>query len=725
MNSSRHPAFVRALASILALVTLVPALPAQSPEGTSGYSFRVSSELVLVNVVVRDKNGKFLSNLPKSAFTILEDGKPQAVSSFDFETTDVVALPPVPEQQLLSLPAPSATAPTTATTTGKIDLNNRRLIVLFFDLTSLDEIDTSAAVQAARTYVQKQMTPADLVGVVALSTSFSVLQDFTSDRRQLMAALSKLSFSGEGFAEGETGDSTSGPDTGEAFTPDDSEFNTFNTDRRLQALQQLSESLARIEQKKSIIYFSSGMNGTGLENRAQLRNTINGAVSSNVSIYAMDSRGLQAMVPGGEASQASMRGTGAYSGKAMQASFDANFNSQETLATLASDTGGRAFMDSNDFSQVFNRVQQDTSAYYLLGYRSTNTVRDGRYRHITVKVNVPDVKLEFRRGYYAPRDFAHSGREDREQQLRDELASDLSSTDLDVYLSAAYFRLDSNRFYVPVSLLVPGSQIPFTRSSDKDKATLDIIGLVRDELNRPVGSVRDTIKLDVDPSQSVQRRNVQYQTGFDLPPGKYHLKFVLRENQSGRMGSFETDISIPDLRKASLKMSAVMLGTQIRDGVKSHDDNPLIQDGKELVPNITHVFNPDQRLYFYYEVYDPAKDMRPAAAPQSAAAKDDSSAKSPASAGPEEKPRNPVRVLTSIAFFRGKTKVYESPLVVARDLSAPRRKAAIFQFGVPLDRLQPGLYLCQVNVIDDAAGTFTFPRVALLIRDKSQSTAMQ
>jgi VWFA-related protein len=724
MTTPRHSASFRSLALALALAAaamLTPALPAQAPqaaEGNSGYRFSVNSELVLVNVVVRDKSGKFVSNLPKDAFTVLEDGKPQTISSFDFETTDLVALPAVPQQQLLTLPAPAATAPATPVAApGTIDLNNRRLVVLFFDLTSLDEIDTDAAVKAAENYVEKQMTPADMVGVVALGSSLSLLQDFTSDRAQLSKALAKLSYSGEGFAEGSAGDSSSGPDTGAAFTPDDSEFNSFNTDRRLQALQALSESMARIEQKKSIIYFSSGMNGTGLENRAQLRNTINGAVSSNVSIYPMDSRGLQAMVPGGEASQASMRGTGAYSGRAMQASFDSNFNSQETLATLASDTGGRAFLDSNDFSQVFNRVQADTSAYYLLGYRSTNTVRDGRYRKLTVRLNDPnlkDAKLEFRRGYYAPRDFAHSGREDREQQLRDELASDLSSTDLDVYLSAAYFRLDKDRFYVPVSLLVPGSQIPFTRSSDKDKATLDIIGLVRDELNRPVGTVRDTVKLNVDESQAVQRRNVQYQTGFTLPPGNYRLKFVLRENQSGRMGSFETDISIPDLRKATLKMSAVMLGTQIREGVKSRDDNPLIQDGKELVPNITHVFNPDQRLYFYYEVYDPAKDTRAAVAPTVTPG-----------AKPADKPKNPVRVLTSIEFLQGKTKVYESPLVETRDLTEPGRKAAVFQFGVPLDQLKPGLYLCQVNVIDDAAGTFTFPRLAVLIRDKSQSTAMK
>ncbi len=163
---------------------------------------------------------------------------------------------------------------------------------------------------------------------------------------------------------------------------------------------------------------------------------------------------------------------------------------------------------------------------------------------------------------------------------------------------------------MPVSLVVPGSEIPFTHSGDKDKATLDIIGVVRDELKRPVGNVRDTVKLNLDESQQVRRKNVQYQTGFTLPPGKFHLKFVLRENQSGRVGSFETDVVIPDYKreKAPLRLSSVIVGTQIQNAGKHRSDNVLAKDGAELIPNVLHVFSPGQHLYFYYEVYDPAKD---------------------------------------------------------------------------------------------------------------------
>src|SRR5262249_15436664 len=143
----------------------------------------------------------------------------------------------------------------------------------------------------------------------------------------------------------------------------------------------------------------------------------------------------------------------------------------ETLVTLASDTGGKAFLDSNDFSGVYTKVIADTSAYYLLGYSSTNPARDGRFRRIKVKLNKPGLKVEHRNGYYANRDFAHSNTADRERQLQDQLLTDLSSTDLTVWMTTSFFRLANDRYYVPVSIAVPGSEIPFARASATDRAT--------------------------------------------------------------------------------------------------------------------------------------------------------------------------------------------------------------------------------------------------------------
>ena len=675
------------------------------------YRMRVESELVLVNVVARDKQGKLVPDLKREDFTVLEDGKPQRVLSFDFENLDMqpVVAAPGPAQGSTNGAAPAAVKPILTAKDADQALSNKRVMVLFFDLTSMAPDETERSVQAAKKYVQTKMTAADLIAIVSLASSLRLDQDFTNDQARLLRVLNRFSHSeGQGMDNGSAGDADGIEETGNAYTPDESEYNQFNTDRKLQALQSLCQVLGKFNQKKSILYFSSGMTQTGIENQSALRAAINTAIKANVAIYTMDSRGLEAEPPGGSAATASLRGTAMYSGAAVQSRLDANFASQETLTTLSGDTGGKAFLDTNDLGQIFDRVQRDTSVYYVLGYKSSNALRDGRYRHIQVKVNRPGINLEFRKGYYAPKDFQHFNAEDKEQQMLDELASELPDTDVAVYMAASYFRMDDRRFYVPVALVVPGSQIPFTKGGDKDKASLDVLGEVLDELKRPVGSVRETVKLSLDASQEVRRKNVQYSTGFLLSPGKYHFKFVVRENQSGRLGSFETDVVVPDIKKAPLKMSSVVLASQRQPSTRK-TQNPLVRDGSELVPNIAHVFTPDQHLYFFYEVYDPAKDKGP---------------EPPADS--KEKPapvKNPIHVITSIQFFNGKVKAFETPLIEARQLNAPDRKAAVFQFDVPLAQLKPGLYTCQVNVIDDAGGTFTFPRLPILVRERVSPSA--
>jgi VWFA-related protein len=670
-------------------------LPAQQTD----YAFHVETELILVNVTVRDKTGKLVLDLKPEDFQIKEDGKPQKVVSFDVENTDAVPAMDVAQAKPFDAsPAPALNSGGPRATAA-IEFKDRRLIVLFFDLSGMepDEIDHSVA--AAQNYADKQMAPADLVSVVSLGSSLQVNQDFTSDHGLLKKALQSLNpGAGQGFEEGSTGTTEGTPDTGGSFTADDTEYNIFNTDRRLEALRSVAERLSHVQQKKSLIYFSSGIDRTGIENQSELRAATNAAVRANLSFYTMDIRGLQALVAGGEAQNASLRGTSPYSGQSTLNALNSNFTTQETLVTLAADTGGRAFLDSNDFSKVFKGVQEDTSTYYVLGYHSTNPARDGRYRRITVSLNRPGVKVEFRRGYYAPADYKHSTQEDRERQLEEELNSDLPATDLPLYLAASYFRIGDNKFFVPISLAVPGSQIPFSSTSNQDKATLDVIGMALDSNKRQVGDMRDTVKLAVNTSAEVRRKNVQYDSGFILLAGKYHLKFVVRENQSGRMGSFETDLDIPDLKTQPLKISSVVLANQIQPAKKNHSNNdPLIRDGTELIPSVTHVFSTGQHLYLYFEIYDPGHESRGTDKPKSAR---DSG----------------IRLLTNIAFFQGKVKAYESPLQEVKELNAQDRGAAVFQMDVPLTQFKPGFYTCQVNVVDDAAGRFTFPRLALLVR---------
>ncbi len=656
------------------------------------FTLKVSTDIVLTNVIVRDKKtGAVVKGLKASDFHIAEDKQPQRIVSFDYQNIDNAAALAA-NQTTVSGQSSVADLINGNFAANAQQLHDHRLIVMFFDLSSMQDEDIDRAVESAQNYVNKQMQPADLVALVSLSTGLRMDQDFTADKAALLRKLGSYNNTDtSAYANGTTGTTDGTSDNASSFTADDSEFNSLNTDRELLAIRTIAKSLERVDQRKSMLYFSGGVTRSGIENQASLRAATNEASRANLAIYSVDTRGLQALPPVGDASQGSLRGTSAYSGRAVQSQLDANFSSQETLANLSSDTGGKAFFDSNDFAPAFQQIQRDTEAYYILGFRSTNPAKNGMFRHLTVTVDRPDVKLEYRPGYYAPADFKHQKTEDREAALEEQLRSDVPATDVAVYLQAFYFRRETNSFFVPVSLAIPGSQIPFLKNGDRDKANIDVLGQVKDAQGIVVGSVRDTIKLAVDTATGVSHRSIQYGTGFVLAPGRYHLKFVVRENQTGAMGSFETDIQVPDLKKAALKLSSLVLSSQRTPGAnaKGAAENPLVREGLTWVPNIAHVFRADGHLYVLYEVYGPAAEK--------AAAK------------------GAVKVLTSLEFLHNGAKVYETPQVVADTINTPSRDAVAFQFEVPLGQLKPGTYTCQVNVVDDAGGSFSFPRTALRV----------
>jgi VWFA-related protein len=662
-----------------------------TPEA-GGFVLKMNGELVLTNVVARDtKTGELVRGLKQSDFSIYENGKQQQISSFDFESVEMAT--PLNETTVSGLAAGSSGSKAVVVARPE-ELRNHRLIVMFFDLTSMQPEDLDRSVEAARDFLNKKMQPADLVALVSLGDTLKVDQDFTADKKALSSEVGAYNGTeGEGFAAGATSNSNQAEDAS-GYTPDESEYNDLNTDRELFALRAVAKSLEKITEKKSLLYFSGGISRDGIENQASLRAAINAAVRANLAIYSVDTRGLQAIGPLGDASTGSTRGSGAFNGGALGNNMNSNFASQEVMASLSTDTGGKAFFDSNDFAPAFAQVQRDTSAYYAVGFHSSNPQRDGRYRKLAIKVNRPGVKLEYRPGYYAPADFQHAGKEDRERELDEQLTSDLPATDMAVYLDALYFRLDENRFYVPVSLIVPGSQIPFVKGGDKDKATLDIIGTVIDDAKRPIGSARETVKLNLDGALNARQKNIQYTTSFKLPAGKYHLKFVVRENQTGRMGSFEADITLPEMKKTPLKMSSILLASARQP---SKLQSPLIRGGQEYVPNISHVFRQDQHLYLLYEIYSPAHEKPAADAPKGAKAG--------------------INLLSSLELIQGSTKVYETPLVQARAINVEGRDAVAIELDVPLAGLKPGSYLCQLNVIDDANGSFAFPRFAVLVKE--------
>jgi VWFA-related protein len=690
-----------ALSLVLALVVLAAPSAQQSAPALSeqreskGPVFRGDVNLIVVDVVVRDRSGAIVRGLTANDFEIREDNRPQQVVSFNVEevTTTVPSGQVVPQVLTAGVgpsdsktDAAATTSPPVAEPITREDLAGRRLIVLLFDLSSMQAEELERAVRAAVEYVDNQMAAADLVAIATIDTTLKVVSDFTGDREQVKAALGQfVAVDAVGFetpaAETAATDETAAA-TGEATTSDSAEYDLFNNDARLRALRTLADALAPVEQKKSILYFSGGMTRSGGDNQVELRAATTAAVRANVALYPVDTRGLQAVVPGGDASRASARGVGAFSGRGVSQQFDRLFASQDTLQTLAADTGGRAFTDTNDFGEAFTQVQRDTSSYYLLGYSSTNSVKDGRFRRISVRVKRPDLRVDHRAGYYAERDFAHTGRQDRERQLEEQIGAPVSATDLPVVVSSGFFRMANDRYYVPLSVAVSGAPL----RNSQQKSTLDVLGVIRDEQGRPVGRIRETLDVGADAGGQPSRQ-VLYQSGLTLPPGRFAVKVVVRENAGGAMGSFETGVFVPDLRQAPVKVSSVTLSTLVRPVAgRRRSESPLVREGVELLPSLSHVVDRDRKMYFYYEVYDPAA----------------------ANGRPSLK--------TSLSFYRGTVKVFETPLVERSELDVADRRAALFQFEVPAASFKPGLYTCQVNIVDDVAGTFTFPRLAIYVR---------
>jgi VWFA-related protein len=686
---------------ILLLAAIKPVYAQDTAPPASTFTLKVQSDLVLTDVVIRDrKTGEPVRGLKRSDFTILENGKPQDVTTFDAQ--DVNQALQLPDTQVTTGRAgmPAAKALGQNATAQEKALRDHRLIVLFFDTTSMQPDDIDRVQQAATDFINSKMQAADLVSVVSLGNTLSLDQDFTADKAALLRAVGKFSGGGgQGFTAGASSTTNQVEDT-TAFTADESEYNDINTDRELYAISSIAEALAPINQKKSLLYFSGGIQRDGIENQASLRSAINTAVRSNLSIYSVDARGLQAISPLGDATTGSLRGNAAYTGGATQNNLDSNFNTQEVLSTLSTDTGGKAFFDNNDLAPAFAQVQNDTASYYVLGFHSTDTARDGRYRKLEIRIDKPDVKLTYRAGYYAPADYRHSTGEQREHDLEAELNSDLPATDLSVYLQPFFFRDTTGRYNMPVILLVPGAQIPFVKGGDRDKATLDVIGNIKDTQGRVLQQVRDTVKLAINTAQEITRKNIQYATGFTLPAGQYHVKFVVRENETGKLGSFEADIRVPDLSKVPLKMSSLVLASQrtVPTHAAEMADNPLIYEGQQYIPNLPHVFYQSQPLYFFYEVYDPATTAKD---PRAGATK----------AG--------MHLLTSIELLRGNVKVYQTPQVEATTLNNAGRDAVAFAFTVPLTSLPAGEYTCQVNVVDDTGATFAFPRTLVFIRQSA------
>ena len=450
-------------------------------------TFSIDTNVVIVNVTVLDHDGKPVPNLTKTDFELYEDGKLQKLQAVDYQKLSGNVLPPVTNAPPAAPPEPKGYSPVAEKNALQASMltkyQDRRLIVILFDFSSMQPAEQIRARNAAIKFLTSQMTASDSVAIMLFTSELKTVQDFTPDRDLLIATIDKFRI-GESSENATVADEgADAQDVSGQFVADETEFNIFNSDLKLAALEDAARKLGEYPEKKALVYISSGIQKNGVDNQSQLRATVNTAIRSNVAFYPIDARGLSAAVPGGDATQAGAVGNNLYSG-AGQNTIRSNFNNQqETLATLALDTGGKALLDSNDLTEGIRQVQEDFSSYYVLSYVSSNTAMDGRYRRIQVKL-APRLaglraKLDYRQGYYGSTTFAKMAEGDKEAQLEKALLADNPVTDLPIAVEVDYFRMEKTKYFVPIAVKIPGSALAFRNKGAKagDRARFHCSGL--------------------------------------------------------------------------------------------------------------------------------------------------------------------------------------------------------------------------------------------------------
>jgi len=684
----------------------------QAAVSTKPFEFKTTTQLVVLNLTIKDKSGAPVTGLTKKDFVVLEDGKPQDVDFAEFQKLDDTVMAPSPDEGpavLVTREEKPADQPKSVTVNqiapekpGDIKYRDKRLMVMFFDMTSMPLPDQFRAQAAAEKFLKTSMTKSDLMAIMTFSNDIKVVEDFTDDRDLLMKDIKHLTIGeGQGFETSTSDDSTA--DTGAAFTQDDTEFNIFNTDRQLSALESAVKMLGSLNEKKALVYFASGMTRNGTDNQAQLQATVNAALRANVSFYPIDARGLVASAPLGDATKSSPGGSGMYTGSSSR-SQQSNFQGQqETLFTLATDTGGKALLDTNDLSIGIQQAQKDMSSYYILGYYSHNEKLDGHFRAVKLSMRDPAVqarfsKFEYTKGYYAGKEWKNFNATDKERSLTEALMLGDPITDIDIALDVYYFRLAKDRYFIPIVAKIPGSDLELAKSKGGDSTNIDMIGVLKDSAGKQVQNFRESIPLKLK-DQSVQelaKRSIEYDAGCVLAPGTYSLRFVARENTTGKIGTYDRKFVVPDLttEQKLLPISSVVLSSQRTDlsqavfsaekDQKLLSTNPLIEGNKKLVPSVTNVFRKNQEMYVYLQAYEPAAQTTEP-------------------------------LVATVSFIRGKVKAFESaPLQITDGLDA-KTKALPLRFSLPLGKLAAGRYTCQVSVFNPTQQKFAFWRTPIVL----------
>jgi hypothetical protein len=339
------------------------------------------------------------------------------------------------------------------------------------------------------------------------------------------------------------------------------------------------------------------------------------------------------------------------------------------------------------------------ASYYLLAYYSTSTAADGRFRRVRVTLAAGDgLNVAYRQGYFADKEFGRFTAADKERQLEEALMLENPITDITLALEVNYFQLNRAEYFVPVVAKLPGSELTLARRRGATRTEIDIIGEVKDDYGVTIQNVRDKIDLRLSEETASQfaSRPVHYETGFTLLPGKYVIKLLARDATTGRIGTYQTSFTIPNLNREirRVPISSVVLGSQrvpltealfsVRQKLPADAVNPLVAAGQKLIPSVTRVFSRSRDLYVFLQAY-------------------------------QREPEGPRPLVAYVAFYQNDEKRFETSPETVTEGFDPRSKAVPVRLSVPLTDLPPGHYECQVSVLDPNDGKAAFWRAPVFL----------
>jgi VWFA-related protein len=542
----------------------------QKPE--SDDVVRITTNLVQVDAVVTDKDGKLVTDLKPEEVEISEDGRKQKITHFSFNATTTEQ--PVKE----SKPADRNAPPVPPSQLRPEDV--RRTIALVIDDLGLSFESTHFVRDALKKFVDRQMQPGDLVAIIRTSGGMGALQQFTSDKRQLYAAIDRVKW----YASGRSGVSAFAPitpptpgDRGADMDATAEEFNQFREDvyavGTLGAVNYVVRGLRDLPGRKSILLISDGFRIFSQDDPTRnyrtlqkLQRLVDEAGRASVVIYTINATGLQTLA---------LTAADDLSGRDMQQMQDAMtsrrnvaFETQEGLDYLAYETGGMPIKNTNDLSGGIRRVLADQKGYYLIGYRpdqSTFDPRTGRrmFHHLTVKVKRPGkFNVRMRHGFYGVSDEEKPKPKTLGQQLYDALASPFGSTGVHLQLTSL-FANDPNSGSIMRSLLyIDPRDLTFNDDAGFHRTSIDVMAITFGDNGVPIDQIARTyqIRLPDDDYKRILRQGLVYNVTVPVKkPGAYQLRVSLRDSASERVGSASQFIDAPDIKKKRLALSGLVV----------------------------------------------------------------------------------------------------------------------------------------------------------------------